>query len=624
MHLAQPLVHGFVGGGSVTITLEQVKRAFPYGEEKEQGKAWLTRCLIHNDKNHPNLKISIENGKLLTYCNAGVCADKKAEVFRAVLAKLKQVAPSNQEEQPSKDEEPKKWNYTLARLESAEASLEKAAAFLSTRGITLETARRFRFGFENGRIVMPTFVEGELAVVKSRAIDPANPHKWEKSNRDEKVFHLFKQDTAQFAPELYVVESELDCTMLNSMGLHAVSVETSGHKLNPEDLKLLKGISGRVILALDSDPSGQKCADRFEAELAAVKPLRIIPQGFKDFGELYANDPEKFSERLEALKQEALSRPPAWRKFYKTVDELLEGEERVLVRGILNEGRTFFTGPPGVGKTWVLLSLAKALTTGRPFVGVHEVLEPMNVLYLCPEMGSRALRKRCTRLGISKKFFIHSMNEEFTPLTSPLLAQAIADLSPCVVVLDTLIRFSNAEDENSSTETSGVAAAMAELVNAGAVAVIAIHHSTKAAANQSFVEIGSSVRGSSELGAGPDAIWVVRHVDNTDETRKQVKLRLECAKARNLDPPADPFVIQGRPFIDEKGDFAVLADDQTTAYARLEEKQQVKATRDAEWARLHAEGMGYKAIAEKYAVGKSTVRDAIKAAALQPEAKNVL
>src|SRR6202020_3282445 len=42
------------------------------------------------------------------------------------------------------------------------------------------------------------------------------------------------------------------------------------------------------------------------------------------------------------------------------------------------------------------------------------------------------------------------------------------------------------------------------------------------------------------------------------ESKQLTRLTLTCVKPRDMEP-ADPFTIQGRPYIDQKGDFAVIA-----------------------------------------------------------------
>jgi hypothetical protein len=60
-----------------------------------------------------------------------------------------------------------------------------------------------------------------------------------------------------------------------------------------------------------------------------------------------------------------------------------------------------------------------------------------------------------------------------------------------------------------------------------------------------------------------DCVWCVEHSTKSrspeyeQESKTLTRLTLTCVKPRDMEP-ADPFMIQGRPHIDQKGDFAML------------------------------------------------------------------
>jgi hypothetical protein len=275
-------------------TFEQVKSAFPNGEEI--GGEWVTLCIApgHNDRNHPNLHIKVEDDKLLANCNAGC---PQAAVFSAVCARLRSQFPSirNEAGQPEPDKSSSGgWGYTEAQLREAESRLEQASTFLASRGITIETARKLRFGYEYGRIVIPYFVDGQLAAVKMRAINPSGKDgKWKKHNRDAGTHWLFNRQTlneATFADDVFVTESELDAAMLESNGFKAISVDTAGHQLNEADKKLLKSFSGNLVIAPDTDKPGINCAQKL-IDALEMESAVAIKSPKKDLGELYELDP---------------------------------------------------------------------------------------------------------------------------------------------------------------------------------------------------------------------------------------------------------------------------------------------------------------------------------------------
>jgi hypothetical protein len=63
-----------------------------------------------------------------------------------------------------------------------------------------------------------------------------------------------------------------------------------------------------------------------------------------------------------------------------------------VVQGILYVGVTVFAGKPKIGKSWMMLNLALAVTTGSTFLG-NMTVQQGEVLYLALEDNRRRLRK---------------------------------------------------------------------------------------------------------------------------------------------------------------------------------------------------------------------------------------
>ena len=144
--------------------------------------------------------------------------------------------------------------------------------------------------------------------------------------------------------------------------------------------------------------------------------------------------------------------------------------------------------------------MARALTTGKTFLGNHSVPEPLDVLYLCPEMNAKTFKKRCRLFGISERFRCMTISDGVPlDLDDETLAIAVGELKP-VVFLDTAIRFSNIEDENSSSQNAqGLAKAVFRLLHIGAQAVVCLHHRPKAGAQEELT-LENTLRGTGDLG----------------------------------------------------------------------------------------------------------------------------
>jgi hypothetical protein len=246
---------------------------------------------------------------------------------------------------------------------------------------------------------------------------------------------------------------------------------------------------------------------------------------------------------------------PTWRSAFKSYDELEKGEFKFLIDYILPPGITFFGGLPVAGKTWLALSAAKALISGRNFLGTFSVSRQVPVLYLIPESGDILFRTRleAMRLTDYKDLFLcRTMKSGPTlALDSPEIKDAVRAMKP-VVILDTAIRFSNALDENSAAQNREMANGMSELLSLGAEAIIAIHHSPKSSANATEMTPENTLRGTGDLAAIADAIYHLRCEDPS-----KLGILVQCVKARSGEQRA-PFHIEGRPHIDKVGDLVMI------------------------------------------------------------------
>jgi hypothetical protein len=238
--------------------------------------------------------------------------------------------------------------------------------------------------------------------------------------------------------------------------------------------------------------------------------------------------------------------PKTWRSYFKSITELDQGEVRMLIEEFLPEGTSFIGALPGEGKTLLALSMAKALTTGRPFLGKFAVPAVTSVLYLIPESGGRAFRGRCERFGISQdpeRFRCRTISEGPTlPLSDPITLAAVREMRP-VVIIDTLIRFSRSMDENAAAQNKQMADDIIALRQAGAVAVVVIHHSTKAMRDAGMT-LETVLRGTGDLAAMADGVWgMLRDIRLYDRGKGPNQINIECVKPRDF-TPALPFKVE--------------------------------------------------------------------------------
>lgn len=286
-----------------------------------------------------------------------------------------------------------------------------------------------------------------------------------------------------------------------------------------------------------------------------------------------------YDELLAEIAKHKNGKPAAvivpWQELFRTLSQLESGPIQMLIEGFMPWGITGIGSLSGVAKTWFGLSLSKALTLGKPFLGVYHVPQTHNVLYLIPEMGDRSFRNRAEKMGLP-------MNETHDPyfrcttvkngrilLTDSSLQTCIKETKP-VVFLDTLVRFNAASDENSAQQnTKLLANALFDFQTWGSPGVIFMHHSPKYAGTAESMNLENAFRGTGDLGAMCDAAYALGHdkrkKDNgkdwdeeyLDESKRLTRALVKCVKPRDFEGP-EAFLIQGRPYIDERGDFAVV------------------------------------------------------------------
>jgi hypothetical protein len=312
----------------------------------------------------------------------------------------------------------------------------------------------------------------------------------------------------------------------------------------PSQVELFSGNYKNKLIALTGDVVDLQTVIQDRQELASKLLKRVKRHGKVEGAQVFGP-------------------PEDWRKRFHTVDELPDGDICFLIENALPEGIAFMGALSGAGKTWVALSMARALTTGKPWLGIHSVPEPVEVLYLCPEMQAKTFKKRCRMFGIRDRFHCQTIADGMPmDLNDPVLESAITELKP-VVFLDTAIRFTDAEDENSASQNSkGLGKAVFTLAGMGARAVVCLHHRSKAGAESEELTLENTLRGTTDFGALCDVVWGMQYEKGSTsqyakESHDFVRLDLRCVKPRDFKRPPD-LRIQLMPFINNIGDFAAL------------------------------------------------------------------
>ena len=253
---------------------------------------------------------------------------------------------------------------------------------------------------------------------------------------------------------------------------------------------------------------------------------------------------------------------PAWQAMFHSFEEFERTPPlQFAIRQFLQiGGATMIGGLAGHGKTFIFLSIVKALLKGKDakLWNVFDVEESaVRILYLIPESTLAPFKHRLRLFGLydylrpeDGRLWVRTLDKGPAPCLSD--AKILAAAKDAHVILDTAIRFAAEGEENSASDNQrGLASDMFALLGAGARTVICGHHSPKAFAGQSVMTLEGVLRGTGDIGATMCAAFGVKQIDAA-----QNLLHLECVKARDFEAPG-PFELIGRPFINERGDFGL-------------------------------------------------------------------
>jgi hypothetical protein len=146
------------------------------------------------------------------------------------------------------------------------------------------------------------------------------------------------------------------------------------------------------------------------------------------------------------------------------------------------------------------------------------------------------------------------------PLDDASLLEAVARLKP-VVILDTLIRFSESDDENAAMQNKKLVDDVIRLRQAGAVAVIGLHHAAKKMRTEGM-SLELALRGTGDIAASADAVYgLLRDSALYKNGEGPNEIDVACLKPRDFEPPA-PFRIaaSSRPLSQTGGGIVVGMD----------------------------------------------------------------
>jgi hypothetical protein len=304
----------------------------------------------------------------------------------------------------------------------------------------------------------------------------------------------------------------------------------------------------------------------------------VVPENFKSYA-VHVRDAHR-DRRFRALHeqladatredranllhqmQELLKGPAAdqdWRAIFHSADDFENAPSlRFAIENFLQEaGITLIGGLAGHGKTLLMLAMVRALLEAAPLFG-HEpfaVQQPAErVLYLIPESSIGPFWSRLQLFHLqehirSGRLLVRTLSSrEPISLDDARLLKAAQGAD---VFLDTAVRFMDGS-ENDVADTRPFADALFRLLGAGARTIVGAHHSPKSFESADWMTLENLLRGSGDIGGMLCTCWGVRQVD-ADKNQ----LYVQNVKPRDFQPCA-PFVLEGRPHLDQTGLFHML------------------------------------------------------------------
>jgi len=263
-----------------------------------------------------------------------------------------------------------------------------------------------------------------------------------------------------------------------------------------------------------------------------------------DSGEIDAtlfNEVKELAEKWQKSEVDSSeSTPLALPDFFKQIVSPVE----YFCEGVLQkQGRLMLSASSGVGKSFFMLNLALALTTGKVLFLDKFSIHQARTLYLDFEMGSAVLKSRLStmcaqgNLGTDALFIKHLppidlLNAEW----QSWLEDQLFSLKIEVLILDPLSNIWTG-DENAKQEVSRLTGYLDNLVNKFKVSVCVVHHWRKA--TKEFKTGGVMASGSHKWSA-----WLEHHICLAGNDINSIIV--SCEKSRNS-VKFNPFIVKLNP-----------------------------------------------------------------------------
>jgi len=296
------------------------------------------------------------------------------------------------------------------------------------------------------------------------------------------------------AETVFIVEGEKDVETLRGIGLTATCNPMGAGKWELKDKqtgKIIKPYNEhfkdkKVVIIPDKDKAGRdhslQVAENLKGIAESVKVIELpdlpekgdvsdwIAQGHtkEELNELIEQTPDWIPEEPKSLLDSLMK----WNDIL-TLDVSIE---HILEKLIPKNSITLLFGRGGIGKTSLMMQIARAVASGIPFDTLQTIQSL--VYYIDFENPLAVLKERVEKIGQSENLYVwHISNEIQPPKLDSNGWDLYKQLPPGLLIVDTL-RASHLSDENDSKPMSLIMGRLKELREMG-FTILLLHHTPK-------------------------------------------------------------------------------------------------------------------------------------------------
>jgi DNA primase len=146
--------------------------------------------------------------------------------------------------------------------------------FCKRRGLTPDTIKKYKIGFDGDRFTVPVFIGNVLVNIRRYALDCGKGQAKMLNVPEYGSIKLFPYENLK-AETIYLFEGEMDCLLANQNGINGVTVTSGAGTWREEWSSLFR--DKKVFICYDIDKAGKKGAHTIAEHLKNfAREIRII------------------------------------------------------------------------------------------------------------------------------------------------------------------------------------------------------------------------------------------------------------------------------------------------------------------------------------------------------------